>query len=281
MPLAVYLLLEAHPQVAIGLSVVLLAVCVAVLALLRDRWLGVGMTLDARIGVQLGTLDLDVELRAEARRDRRDPRSERRRQDDGAARAERARRRSTPAGSRSTAWCSTTATPRSSRRSGARSAWCSRTTCCSRTSSALDNVAFGLRAARCRARGGPAHGVRTGSATVGLADHAARPARALSGGQAQRVALARALAIEPRLLVLDEPLAALDQQARVAVRRDLRDRMQAFDGVRILVTHDPVDAATLADRLVDPRARSGRADRHARRDHRPPAVAVGRRARRA
>jgi molybdate transport system ATP-binding protein len=115
--------------------------------------------------------------------------------------------------------------------------------------SALDNVAFGLRAHG----GGRAAARRTASdwlATVGLADHArARPA-ALSGGQAQRVALARALAVAPRLLVLDEPLAALDQQARVAVRRDLRARMQAFAGIRILVTHDPVDAATLADRLV-------------------------------
>ena len=64
------------------------------------------------------------------------------------------------------------------------------------------------------------------------------------------MALARALAVDPRLLVLDEPLAALDQQARVAVRRDLRARMQTFDGIRILVTHDPIDAATLADRLV-------------------------------
>jgi molybdate transport system ATP-binding protein len=115
--------------------------------------------------------------------------------------------------------------------------------------SALDNVAFGLRA----------HGVRRSEArrvaaywltTVGLADHVGRRPGALSGGQAQRVALARALAVSPRLLVLDEPLAALDQQARAAVRRDLRDRMRAFDGVRILVTHDPVDAATLADRLV-------------------------------
>src|SRR6478609_2072310 len=115
--------------------------------------------------------------------------------------------------------------------------------------SALDNVAFGLRSRGTR-RAAARRIAGTWLETVGLADHAtARPA-ALSGGQAQRVALARALATEPRLLVLDEPLAALDQQARVSVRRDLRDRMQAFAGIRILVTHDPVDAATLADRLV-------------------------------
>jgi molybdate transport system ATP-binding protein len=115
--------------------------------------------------------------------------------------------------------------------------------------SALDNVAFGLRS-----RGvGRAAARRTATewlTTMGLADHADRKPAALSGGQSQRVALARALAIAPRLLVLDEPLAALDQQARAAVRRDLRTHLRAFDGVRILVTHDPVDAATLADRLV-------------------------------
>ncbi len=74
--------------------------------------------------------------------------------------------------------------------------------------------------------------------------------RALSGGQAQRVALARALATEPRLLLLDEPLAALDQSARGAVRRELRSHLATFPGVRLLVTHDPLDAAALADRLV-------------------------------
>ena len=115
--------------------------------------------------------------------------------------------------------------------------------------SALDNVAFGLRA-RGRSRAEARRIAGDWLATVGLTDHATRRPAALSGGEAQRVALARALAVEPRLLVLDEPLAALDQQARVAVRRDLRARMLAFDGVRILVTHDPIDAATLADRLV-------------------------------
>src|SRR5205823_4800420 len=77
----------------------------------------------------------------------------------------------------------------------------------------------------------------------------ARP-RALSGGQAQRVALARALATEPRLLLLAGPLAALDAAARGAVRRDLRRHLASFDGIRIVITHDPLEAVALADRLV-------------------------------
>ena len=85
---------------------------------------------------------------------------------------------------------------------------------------------------------------------VGLTDHAHQRPGALSGGQAQRVALARALATEPRLLLLDEPLAALDAGARTEVRRDLRRHLATFDGVRLLVTHDPVDAYALADRVV-------------------------------
>jgi molybdate transport system ATP-binding protein len=83
-----------------------------------------------------------------------------------------------------------------------------------------------------------------------LADVGDRKPAGLSGGQAQRVALARALATAPRLLLLDEPLAALDARTRLAVRSDLRRHLADFDGATVIVTHDPLDAMVLADRIV-------------------------------
>ncbi len=115
--------------------------------------------------------------------------------------------------------------------------------------SALDNVAFGPR---CKGVG-KAEARRAAAALlerVGLADHAAAKPRRLSGGQAQRVALARALAVRPRLLLLDEPLAALDAHTRLEIRSQLRRHLADFDGVTVLVTHDPLDAMVLADRLI-------------------------------
>jgi molybdate transport system ATP-binding protein len=115
--------------------------------------------------------------------------------------------------------------------------------------SVLDNVAFGLRSR------GSSRQAATESATrwldrVGLNSYArAKPAE-LSGGQRQRVALARALAPNPRLLLLDEPLAALDVSTRAEVRRDLKRHLESFEGIRLVVTHDPLEAVTLADRLI-------------------------------
>ncbi len=115
--------------------------------------------------------------------------------------------------------------------------------------SALENVAFGLRARGVAAREARA---RAGSwlDRLGVAEHAESRPRALSGGEAQRVALARALAIDPRLLLLDEPLAALDASSRGAIRRDLKRHLASFAGIRIVITHDPLEAVALADRLV-------------------------------
>ncbi|MFD4612276.1 ABC transporter ATP-binding protein [Streptomyces sp. NPDC058440] len=115
--------------------------------------------------------------------------------------------------------------------------------------SALDNVAFGPRcrgASKSEARAQAARWLDR----MGLADHAGAKPRRLSGGQAQRVALARALATGPRLLLLDEPLAALDARTRLEVRAQLRRHLAEFEAVAVLVTHDPLDAMVLADRLV-------------------------------
>jgi len=115
--------------------------------------------------------------------------------------------------------------------------------------SALENVAFGLRA-----RGVDKHAARAEALrwldAVGLASYARSRPRALSGGQAQRVALVRALATSPGVLLLDEPLAALDASTTLHVRAELGQHLSRYEGRTLLVTHDPLDAMVLADRLV-------------------------------
>jgi putative spermidine/putrescine transport system ATP-binding protein len=114
--------------------------------------------------------------------------------------------------------------------------------------SALDNVAFGLRMRRI------ASGERKRRAgdlldMVGLTDHADRYPHQLSGGQQQRVALARALAIEPQVLLLDEPLSALDAKVRLQLREQIRSVQQRLGITTVFVTHDQEEALSMADRV--------------------------------
>lgn len=113
----------------------------------------------------------------------------------------------------------------------------------------VDNVAFGPRSAgasRAQARDQATQWLHR----LGLAELAQRRPAQLSGGQAQRVALARALAVQPRALLLDEPLAALDVQTRAEVQGELREHLRSVDAPVLLVTHDPIEALLLAHRIV-------------------------------
>jgi molybdate transport system ATP-binding protein len=113
----------------------------------------------------------------------------------------------------------------------------------------VDNVAFGPRSAGA-GRGEARRRAAEWIARLGLDGLGDRRPSTLSGGQAQRVALGRALAADPALLLLDEPLAALDAETRLDVRSGLREHLRSFAGPTLLVTHDPLDAVVLADRVV-------------------------------
>ncbi|SLN70745.1 Spermidine/putrescine import ATP-binding protein PotA [Roseivivax jejudonensis] len=115
--------------------------------------------------------------------------------------------------------------------------------------SVYENVAFGLRIARIRAEELER---RTHAAlgAVGLTDFAGRAPAELSGGQQQRVALARSIVMEPKLLLLDEPLSNLDARLRLEMRTELARLQREFGIAMLYVTHDQAEALALADRII-------------------------------
>jgi len=115
--------------------------------------------------------------------------------------------------------------------------------------SALDNVAFGPRC-RGATRTDANDVARQWLDAMDVAAIADLRPRALSGGEAQRVALARALAVEPEVLLLDEPMTAVDAGARPALRELLRRHLDGFRGGCVIVTHDPSDIRRIADRVA-------------------------------
>ncbi|BEP37797.1 ABC transporter ATP-binding protein [Variovorax sp. V59] len=115
--------------------------------------------------------------------------------------------------------------------------------------SVLDNVAYGLKLRKVAATERRRRAQELLD-VVGLGEYAQRAVAQLSGGQQQRVALARALAIDPRALLLDEPLSALDASVRGHLRDQIRSIQQRFNATTLLVTHDQEEALVMADRVA-------------------------------
>ncbi|MFJ3232999.1 ABC transporter ATP-binding protein [Streptomyces sp. NPDC086787] len=114
---------------------------------------------------------------------------------------------------------------------------------------AVDNVAFGLRMRKVRTAERRARATEL-LELVGLADKGERFPHQLSGGQQQRIALARALALRPRVLLLDEPLSALDAKVRLTLREEIRRLQQELGITTLFVTHDQEEALSVADRVA-------------------------------
>ena len=249
MPLAVYIALEIGLEAAVALGLILLFISLAVLVALQDRWFPIGMSLEARSGsgwagsgwrpswpwgpaswwccsAPTGPAKTTL-LRALA----------------GLLALERGRvvldgvvLEDTEAGT----WVPTEQRPVE---------FVFQDYLLFPHLSALENVAFGLRA-RGLARPRPAAGRRlAGAGRPGQPRRGQAPGPVGRPGPAGRAGPGFMVG-EPRLLLLDRPLAALDAATRTEVRRDLRRHLASFDGTRLLVTHDPLEAIALADRLV-------------------------------
>ncbi|MEU4065664.1 ABC transporter permease [Streptomyces wedmorensis] len=274
LPLQVYLLLQDEPEAATSVSLLLLAIAMAVLIALRGRWTGTPADRERRTGPENGEQPIAAEPTADATQAAPPTPTEGR----WALRAEvtgftrltlaaepgttiavvgpngagkttllRALLGLTPRAHADLTLGGTdvTALPPHRRRV----AWVPQDGALFPHMTALANTAYGLRAQgvpRTEAR----REARAWLDRLGVGHLAHRRPAQLSGGQAGRVALARALAARPRLLVLDEPLAALDQTTRAHVRHTLRTHLAGFGGVCLIVTHDPVEAVSLADRVL-------------------------------
>ncbi|MFE2934248.1 ABC transporter permease [Streptomyces sp. NPDC059278] len=272
LPLQVYLLLQDSPEAATSVSLLLLAIAMAVLITLRGRWTGTPR--DRAHGAQPPADDTAAPDTA-PRADRETPPApqERRSLHAEVTGFDRLTLEAAPgttiavvgpngAGKTTLLRALLGLTPRSRARlrlgdtdvtelppHRRQVAWVPQDGALFPHLSALTNTAYGLRA----------HGVPRAEARreaqqwldrLGVGHLAHRRPAQLSGGQAQRVALARALAARPWLLLLDEPLAALDQTTRAHVRHTLRTHLAGFGGVCLIVTHDPVEAVSLADRVL-------------------------------
>jgi ABC-type Fe3+/spermidine/putrescine transport system ATPase subunit len=112
-----------------------------------------------------------------------------------------------------------------------------------------ENVGYGVKVRR-RPRAEVARRVEIALERVGMKDLAGRSVAALSGGQQQRVALARALAVEPRVLLLDEPLSNLDPELRDATRVEVRELLRSLGSTAVWVTHDRSEALAMGDRIA-------------------------------
>ncbi|MFF9016686.1 ABC transporter permease [Streptomyces sp. NPDC014870] len=271
LPLQVYLLLQDEPEAATSVSLLLLAIAMGVLIALRGRWTGTPIDRPRRTAPDVGTDPIAAEATVDA--PPAVPSGERWSLHaevtgftqltldaepgttiavvgpNGAGKTTllRALLGLTPRAHADLTLGDTDVTTLPPHRR--RVAWVPQDGALFPHMTALANTAYGLRAqgvSRAEAR----REAQSWLDRLGVGHLAHRRPTQLSGGQAQRVALARALAARPRLLVLDEPLAALDQTTRAHVRHTLRSHLAGFAGVCLIVTHDPVEAVSLADRVL-------------------------------